>query len=197
MSARTYALAWADQLAQLVTVEAEITEGLPATVLHGLPGAYLRETRDRIRAAIVNSGKQWPTTEITVSVSSAQPPRPTNALDLSIAVAILAAAGDIPCVKLAGKLFLGELELDGRLRPVVDISALLAVITWDELPAIADDSTFTFVVPKQDELAATQAIVQSGVPFARVVGAHRVSDVAAWMCGKGRLGLMLTEGRTE
>jgi magnesium chelatase family protein len=197
MSARTYALARADQPAQLVTVEAEITEGLPATVLDGLPDTYLRETRDRIQAAIINSGKQWPAAEITVSVSSAQPLKPRSALDLSIAVAILAAAGDIPCVALADKLFLAELGLDGQLRPAAGISALLAVVTRNELPAIADDGGFVLVVAKQDELAARQAIAQSAVPFVRVAGAHRIGDVAAWMCGKARLGLMLPEGQTE
>src|SRR5260370_7208164 len=87
-------------------------------LLVGLPDTALREARDRIRSAIVNSDQEWPQRKITVGLSPASLPKRGSSFDLSIAVAILAAAGALPLAALAGLLLLGELGLDGRLRPV-------------------------------------------------------------------------------
>ena len=102
----------------VVEVEADVSHGLPATILVGLPDIALRETRDRVRAAIVNSGEAWPNSKITVGLAPATLPKRGSGFDLAIAVAILAAAGAVPAAALAGKMFLAELGLDGRLRPV-------------------------------------------------------------------------------
>ena len=80
----------------LVEVEADIASGLPATILVGLPDTALREARDRIRAAIVNSGESWPGSKITVGLSPATLPKRGSGFDLAIAVAILAAAEAVP-----------------------------------------------------------------------------------------------------
>ena len=89
-----------------------MTTSGPPTTLTGLR----RETRDRIRAAIVNSGETWPTQEITVSLPVRLPER--SSADLAIAVSVLAADGAVPAAALAGVMFLAELGLDGCLRPV-------------------------------------------------------------------------------
>ena len=152
----------------LVEVEAGISHGLPATILIGLPETALREARDRIRAAIVNSGEQWPGSKITVGLSPATLPKRGSAYDLAIAVAILAAAEAVPAAALAGKMFLAELGLDGRLRPVPGV-----------LPAVvaAEAGVDTVVVAVQN--AAEAALV----PGVRVIGANNLLQVITWLRG--------------
>src|SRR6516164_2751845 len=116
--ARTFSVALVGVEGHLIDVEADIAQGLPATILVGLPDTALREARDRIRAAIVNTGESWPQTKITVGLSPASLPKRGSGFDLAIAVAILAAADAVPLSSPAGKMFLAELGLDGRLRPV-------------------------------------------------------------------------------
>lgn len=84
----------------------------------GLPGAATRETRDRIRAAVLNSGLPWPPRAITVSLFPDSLPKYGSGFDLSIAIAVLAAAGVIPGDAVGACVFVGELGLDGGLRPV-------------------------------------------------------------------------------
>ena len=118
--ARTYSVALVGVRGHLIEVEADITSGLPATIVAGLPDTARREARDRIRAAIINSGERWPDSKITVTLSPVSLPKRGSASDLAIAIAILAANGDLP--ELAGNLlFLAELGLDGRLRPVAGV----------------------------------------------------------------------------
>jgi magnesium chelatase family protein len=152
----------------LVEVEADISPGLPATILLGLPGTALREARDRIRAAIVNSGERWPGSKITVGLSPATLPKRGSAYDLAIAVAILAAAEMVPAAALTGKMFLAELGLDGRLRSVPGV-----------LPAVvaAEAGVDTVVVAAQN--AAEAALV----PGVRVIGAHNLLEVITWLRG--------------
>src|SRR5262249_56199501 len=84
----------------------------------GLGDNAVREARDRIRAAIINSREQWPQRRITVGLSPASLPKRGSGFDLGIALSILAAAGAIPAAAIDGVAFLGELGLDGPLRPV-------------------------------------------------------------------------------
>ena len=116
--ARAYSVALVGVQGHLIEVEADIASGLPVTILIGLPDTALREARDRIRAAIVNSGESWPAAKITVGLSPAALPKRGSGFDLAIAVAILAAAEAVPASALTGKMFLAELGLDGRLRPL-------------------------------------------------------------------------------
>ena len=115
--ARTHSIALVGVEGHTVEVEADIANGLVGMLLVGLPDTALREARDRIRSAIVNSGHEWPQRKITVGLSPASLPKRGSAFDLAIAVAILAAAGALPLAALAGFMLLGELGLDGRLRP--------------------------------------------------------------------------------
>src|ERR1700744_5531753 len=116
--ARTFSVALVGVTGHLIEVEADIANGLPAPILVGLPDTALREARDRIRAAIVNSGQSWPNSKITVGLSPATLPKRGSGYDLAIAIAVLAAADAVPLPALAGKMFLAELGLDGRLHPV-------------------------------------------------------------------------------
>src|SRR5215472_7989446 len=92
--ARTYAIALAGVIGHLVEVEAHLSSGMPATILVGLPDTAVREARDRVRAALINSGLDWPGRRITVGLSPASLPKQGSAFDLAIAIAILAARGE-------------------------------------------------------------------------------------------------------
>jgi magnesium chelatase family protein len=100
--ARAYAMALVGVQGHVVEIEADIENGLVALLLVGLPDTALREARDRIRSAIVNSGEAWPHRRITVGLSPASLPKRGSGFDLAIAVAILAAAEAVPAAKLTG-----------------------------------------------------------------------------------------------
>ncbi|CAB5240149.1 unannotated protein [freshwater metagenome] len=100
----------------VVTVEVDIADGIPSYTLLGLPDAALNESRDRVRAAIVNCAEQWPNRKVTVSLSPAWMPKSGSSFDLAIAVAILAANSSVGVIPEI--IFLGELSLDGKLRAV-------------------------------------------------------------------------------
>jgi magnesium chelatase family protein len=102
----------------VVTVEVDIAAGIPMYSLLGLPDAALNESRDRVRAALVNCGESWPNKKVTVSLSPAWLPKSGSSFDLSIALAILIAQGSIAQEPLRQTLVLGELALDGRIRAV-------------------------------------------------------------------------------
>ncbi len=99
-------------------MEADIASGLPATILVGLPDTALREARDRIRAAIVNSGEAWPGSKITVGLSPAALPKRGSRLRPGHRGRDPGRRRGGPGARAAGKMFLAELGLDGRLRPV-------------------------------------------------------------------------------
>ncbi len=101
-----------------VTVEAHLASGLPSFTLVGLPDTEVKEARDRVRAAIVNSGFEFPSKRITVNLAPADLPKESGRFDLPIALGILAASGQIPGKHLADYEFAGELSLSGELRPI-------------------------------------------------------------------------------
>ena len=101
-----------------VLVEAHIASGLPSFALVGLPDTEVKEARDRVRAAIVNSGFEFPAKRITVNLAPADLPKESGRFDLPIALGILAASQQLPADKLAAYEFAGELSLSGELRPV-------------------------------------------------------------------------------
>jgi magnesium chelatase family protein len=102
--------------APLVRVEVHLGSGLPAFALVGLPEAVVRESRERVRSALLNSGYEFPHGRITVNLSPADLPKEGGRFDLPIAVGILAASGQLPAAALAGREFYGELALGGDLR---------------------------------------------------------------------------------
>lgn len=116
--ARAYGVVIAGIEAHVVEIEAHLSSGLPGMGIVGLADTAVGEARDRVRAAILNSGARWPQTRITVGLSPASLHKRGSGLDLGIASAILAADGQIPAEALAGTVLFAELGLDGRVRPV-------------------------------------------------------------------------------
>jgi len=100
-----------------VCVEAHIVNGLPGVVLVGLPEAAVKESRERVRSAILSSGFNFPQRKVILNLAPADLPKQGGRYDLAIALAILAASGQIDAEHCAPYEFLGELALDGSLRP--------------------------------------------------------------------------------
>lgn len=146
-----------------VQVEAYLTEGLPAFTLVGLPDTSLNESRDRVRAALANSRCPLPSRRITVNLSPADLPKSGSAFDLAIAAALLAACDRIPREAAGGVLHLGELGLDGSIRPVRGV--LPAV-----LAAARAGHTRVMVAP-------ANAVEARLVPGVQVVAVDRLADV--------------------
>ena len=107
--------------APLVTVEVHLSNGLPALVIVGLPEAAVRESKDRVRSAIINAGFEFPQRRLTINLAPADLPKDGGRFDLPIALGILAASGQIPIESLKHKEFLGELALTGELRPILGV----------------------------------------------------------------------------
>ena len=115
----------------LIEVEVDVSAGLPGFNIVGLPEGAVRESRERVRAAIKNCGYPFPTRKITVNLAPADMKKEGTGLDLPIAAAILCAAGVIPQERLAAFAMLGELSLDGNIRPTRGILPLsLAAGSW-------------------------------------------------------------------
>lgn len=103
---------------ETVEIEADISSGLPGVHLVGLADAALRESRDRVRAAISNCGFEWPKTRLTLGLSPATLPKMGSVYDTALAAAVLSAHGRKSWPRLDKTVLLGELALDGRVRPV-------------------------------------------------------------------------------
>jgi magnesium chelatase family protein len=168
--ARTHSIALVGVEGYPVEIETDIANGLPCLFLVGLPDTALREARDRIRAAIVNSREQWPQRRITVGLSPASLPKRGSGFDLGIALSILAAAGTIPSAAIDGVAFLGELGLDGRLRPVRGV-----------LPAMAAAAGAGFAKVVVARANAAEAAL---VPGLQVAGAPNLAALLAWLRGE-------------
>jgi magnesium chelatase family protein len=117
---------------RLIEVEADISSNLPAFVLVGLPDASVNEAASRVRAATTNSKLNLPGRRITVNLSPASVPKQGSGFDLAIAMAVLAASGLVQKKSISKTVFLGELALDGSIKPINGI--LAAVIAAKELP---------------------------------------------------------------
>ena len=116
--ARTWSVALHGVAGHLVEIESDVGGGLPGIHLVGLPDAALHEAKDRVKAAVVNSGWPWPNERIVLALSPAMLRKAGSGFDLALACAVLAADGILPQPALNGAVLLGELALDGRLRPV-------------------------------------------------------------------------------
>ncbi len=119
-----------------VSVEIHISNGLPAFSIVGLPEAAVRESRDRVRSAIINSGFEFPARRITVNLAPADLPKEGGRYDLAIALGILEASQQIRLGALADHEFYGELALGGELRPVDGLIPALIACARDGHPAL-------------------------------------------------------------
>ncbi|MGV9322060.1 YifB family Mg chelatase-like AAA ATPase [Streptomyces sp. NPDC003660] len=163
--ARTCSVALVGVEGVLVEVQADLEPGVAAFTLVGLPDKSLTESRDRVRAAVVNSGGEWPQKKLTVGLSPASVPKAGSGFDLAVASAVLGAAERIDPRVLADIVMIGELGLDGRVRPVRGI-----------LPAVlaAADAGYTQVVVP--ECAAAEAAL---VPGVSVLGVRSLRQLIA------------------
>lgn len=107
-----------------IEVEVHVSQGLPSLTIVGLAEAAVRESKDRVRSAIINSGFQFPTKRLTINLAPADLPKDGSRLDLPIALGILIASGQLPENAGDGLEFIGELALDGYLRPVNGILSI-------------------------------------------------------------------------
>lgn len=170
--ARTLALALAGVDGHLVEVEADLSAGLPGLTFTGLADISVVEARDRIRAAVLNSQASWPNRRITVALLPADVRKVGSRFDLAMAVAVLAAAEQLPQQAIAEIAWIAELGLDGQLRPVRGV-----------LPGVlAAKRAGVARVVVADANAAEAALV-SGV---EVRGARWLADVLAWLQGSAQ-----------
>ena len=151
-----------------VTVEVHVANGLPALSIVGLPEAAVKESKDRVRAAIANSRFEFPQRRITVNLAPADLPKEGGRFDLPIALGILAASGQIPRPPLKDIEFLGELGLSGQLRPVT--GTLPAALHARRVPR-------TLCLPHP---SAPQAALAEG---AEILSAGHLLDVCAHLRG--------------
>ncbi|MGA9870530.1 MAG: YifB family Mg chelatase-like AAA ATPase [Rhodococcus sp. (in: high G+C Gram-positive bacteria)] len=158
---------------QVVEIEADIGRGLPGVHLVGLPDTALNESRDRVKAAVTNSGNSWPDSRVILALSPATLPKVGSVYDLALALSVLDAAKQIPRRSLEKTVFLGELALDGRLRGVRGVlPGVLAIkrAGWGRV-----------VVPMS---ALAEAGLVDGVD---VLGAASLKEVVAWLRGEASL----------
>ena len=155
-----------------ISVEVHLGGGLPGMSLVGLPETAVKEARDRVKAALLNSGFEFPTRRVTISLAPAELPKEGGGFDLPIALGILAASSQIRSTRLDDSEFMGELSLGGELRPVRGV-----------LPASLKSAACqrTLVVPSANEAEA--ALAGQGEQLC----ASSLLQVAAWLNGRAQL----------
>jgi magnesium chelatase family protein len=129
MLARTYSYSMLGIEAYPIEIEVDVSSGLPATTIVGLADTAVKESRERVKSAIKNSGFTWPAERITVSLAPSNIKKEGSAFDLAIAIGILAATEQLNSHNLDQYCFLGELSLDGSLRPVKGVLAVSLALT--------------------------------------------------------------------
>jgi len=158
--------------APLVRVEVHLSSGLPAFTVVGMPETAVRESRDRVRSALINSHFEFPDGRLTVNLAPADLPKGGGRFDLPIALGILCASGQLPPSAVADIECLGELALDGSLRDVRGVIAAVVAATSDGRRVVLPDSC----------LPRCQV-----VPDARVSGAPDLLSLCAVLRGGGEL----------
>lgn len=170
---RAFSVAMRGLAGQIVEIEADISSGLPGVHLVGLPDAALQESRDRVRAAITNSAQHWPMSRLTLALSPATLPKMGSVYDIALAAAVLSAGRRTPWSRLEKTVLLGELALDGRVRPVHGV-----------LPAVlaAKHDGWTAAVVPVDNLAEASLI--DGI---EVYGVATLRQLHRWLEGRASL----------
>jgi magnesium chelatase family protein len=158
-----------------VTVEVHLANGLPSFSIVGLPDLEVRESRERVRAALQNCGFDFPVRRITVNLAPADLPKESGRFDLPIALGILAASGQIPVESLVHREFAGELSLTGALRPMRGAFAMACGTARSHAAQAGDEGTTKLT-------AGMAANAQSNVTLSMlrpdaVECAHRASEL--------------------
>lgn len=156
-----------------VDVEVDITAGLPQFSTVGLPDASVRESKDRIKAAIKNSGYPFPTHHVTINLAPADTKKEGTSFDLPIAIAVLASQGALSTGPLSDYLLLGELSLDGAIKGIH--GALLAAFTAKSLGLKG------IILPNEN---AYEAALVDGID---VIPVERLSDVVEFLGGRTQI----------
>lgn len=168
-TARTISLEGAG--GHLIDVQVDLSHGVVKTALVGRPDAAITEARDRCRAAVTNTGFDWPATRrVTILLSPADLPKRGPHFDLAIAVAVLGAAGELPAAALDDLVLVGELTLDGRMRAVPGVLPMAM--------AAAARGIRRMVVPESQTEEATL------VPDLDVIGVRSLAQVVACLRGE-------------
>ncbi|AKE41476.1 ATP-dependent protease [Corynebacterium kutscheri] len=176
--ARTLSAAFIGVSAYLVEVEANVGPGLPGTYIVGLADTAIAESRDRMKTAVQNTRLQWPKTKIIVSLSPAHLPKSGSHMDLAMCMAIVYATESRTQVRarLANTLLIGEVGLDGRIRPALGVLPALVVAK--------ENGIRKAVIPIDN---AKEATLISGI---EVYAAATLSGVVDWLAGNGQLTLI-------
>ncbi|WP_314034076.1 YifB family Mg chelatase-like AAA ATPase [Dietzia sp. CH92] len=158
---------------QMVEVEADVGRGLPGVSIVGLPDSAVLQARERMRAAVTNSGLSWPAGKVVLSLSPAALPKRGSGFDLALAVGTLTASGELPAACFDGTLLVGELALDGRVRPIRGV-----------LPAVlaARDAGLPRAIVPAANLAEARLV--RGIDTA---GVDSLAMLAVWSRGGGAL----------
>jgi magnesium chelatase family protein len=170
---RAYSVAIRGLDGVIVEIEADITSGLPGVHLVGLPDAALQESRDRVRAAITNCGNSWPMSRLTLGLSPATLPKGGSMYDLAIAASVLSAHLKTHWGRLEKTVLLGELALDGRVRPVKGVLPAVMAAKREGWPSV--------VVPAEN---LAEASLVDGI---EVWGVRTLGQMQAWLNGKAAL----------
>ncbi|MGR9107833.1 MAG: YifB family Mg chelatase-like AAA ATPase [Gammaproteobacteria bacterium] len=160
--------------APLVTVEVHISNGLPSLSIVGLPETAVKESKDRVRSALLNSRFEFPTRRITVNLAPADLPKDGGRFDLAIAVGILAASGQVDPRNVLHYELIGELSLGGELRPVNGVLAV-AIQTVHSGRAL--------ILPKHN--APEAALVEQ----CRIISADHLLEICAHLNGREAIAL--------
>jgi magnesium chelatase family protein len=158
--------------APLVTIEVHLSNGLPAFNLVGLPETTVKESRDRVRSAIINSDFEFPSKRITVNMAPADLPKGGSRFDLAIAIGIIAASEQLKRVDLTQYEFVGELALSGNLRPIQGALPMAFA---------ASKSNRQLVLPKSNGDEA------SLVSSAHIIAANSLTEVYLHLCNKRKI----------
>jgi len=158
--------------AYIVEVEVDISQGLPSFSTVGLPEGAVRESKERVKAAVKNSGYHFPSDRITVNLAPADIRKEGSAFDLPMALGILSATGLFPQSACSGYLFLGELALDGLVRPVRGVLPMAVTAKEMGLEGI--------FLPREN---APEAAVAGGVRIYPVTALHQVVEAVMGVSG--------------
>ncbi len=171
--ARTWSVGLAGVVGAMVEVEVDIAAGLPGVVLVGLPDAVVRQSVDRVKAAVGNAGGEFPARRITIGLSPASMPKQGSGFDLALAAAVLAAAGAVPAGSVERLVLLGELGLDGSVRAIRGVlPAVLAA-------ARAGHAQVVVPVANADEAALVEGV--------EVLAVQSLGELVEHLAGRTRL----------
>lgn len=157
----------------LVEVEVDLAQGLPHFSIVGLPDAAVKESKDRVRAALKNTGFNFPVKKITVNLAPADLKKEGSSFDLPVAIGILASDGVVPLNPVQNYLFVGEVSLDGRIKPVRGALSIAM---------LAREAKFKGLILPADN--AQEAAVVKGLD---VFGIHTIPEVVEFLTGNQKL----------